>query len=105
MSFGERKLNERVICADGFSMSVQASEYTYCTPRDSIGPYTAVEIGMPTTREDDFMPYCEDPEDPTGTVYGYVPASIVSRVISRHGGIISGRVPVGVFQFKSEYSL
>ena len=33
------------------------------------------------------MPYAEDRERPTDTVYGYVPVEIVERVIEKHGGI------------------
>ena len=34
--------------------------------------------------------YAEDPRDLTGTVYGYVPAHIVRKMIAAHGGIVSG---------------
>ena len=41
---------EEVVCADGFSMSVQASETHYCSPReDGAEKYTAVEVGYPTS--------------------------------------------------------
>ena len=33
------------------------------------------------------MDYCEDDENPCGTVYGYVPVELVDRVIEKHGGI------------------
>lgn len=75
-------------CADGFLMSVQASWAHYCSPRDSEGPWDAVEVGFPSERVEAFMPYIDGgpDEDPTKTVYGYVPLSIVAQTIVDHGG-------------------
>jgi len=41
----------RVVCKNGFSLSVQASQYRYCSPRSDTGPYTHVEIGYPSFEE------------------------------------------------------
>ena len=88
---------ELVVCADGFSMSVQAHQTAYCSPRrDYADPYTSVEVGFPSEKEELLMEWCEDPDDPTGTVYGWVPTQIVTNVIAKHGGIVSGTVPRGV---------
>ena len=38
----------------------------------------------------------ENPSAPTETVYGYVPVSDVYLLISKHGGVVSGEVPLGV---------
>lgn len=75
-------------CADGLTLSVQASVTHYCTPRDSVGPWIAVEIGFPSRRVGEFMEYAENPDDATGTVYGYVPVEVVEAVIEKHGGIV-----------------
>jgi len=92
-----RKRNKEVVCSDGFSMSVQAHDGAYCTPRDDDAErYTQVEIGFPSAREELIMPWAENREEPTDTVYGYVPVSVVVNVIAKHGGIISGEVPSGV---------
>lgn len=77
---------EKVVCADGFTMSVQASASHYCSPRDSKGPWDQVEIGFPSERVEAFMPYVENAEDPTGTVYGWVPIELVIAAIAYHGG-------------------
>jgi hypothetical protein len=78
----------QVVCADGFRMSVQASELHYCIPRDSIGPYSAVEVGYPSERVEAFMPYIDGADsEATNTVYGYVPLSIVADAIDAHGGL------------------
>ena len=48
---------KEVVCADGFSMSVQASETHYCSPReDGAEKYTAVEVGYPNPPEPQFIP-------------------------------------------------
>lgn len=78
----------RIVCADGFSMSVQASDGHYCQPRDSKGPWYQVEVGFPSEKVDALMPFIEGDEnqDPTSTVYGYVPIETVVQVIIDHGG-------------------
>ena len=50
--------NRQVVCADGFTMSVQAHDGAYCTPRMSGAPvYTHVEVGFPSQREDLLMQF------------------------------------------------
>ena len=77
----------RTVCSDGFSMSIQASRFHYCTPRENKGPWTAFEVGFPSHGDNLLIPYAEDPERPTETVYGWVPAEIVAQVILNHGGL------------------
>ncbi len=77
----------RIYCKSGLSLSVQASAFTYCSPRNDLGPYTAVEVGFPSTTVDALLPYAEDRDTPTETVYGYVPVEIVEKVIADNGGI------------------
>ena len=88
--------NKKVRCADGFMMSVQAGAFNYSTPRSNEGPYSQVEVGFPSAREELLMEWAESPDDPTGTVYGYVPVSVVTNVIAKHGGVVDGEVPEGV---------
>ena len=65
--------NKQVVCADGFSMSVQAHAGAYCKPRGNNEPkYTHVEIGFPSEREPMLMEWCEDSEDPTGVGGGNI---------------------------------
>jgi hypothetical protein len=79
----------KITCLDGFKLSVQASRFHYCVPRDLLedGSYSSWEIGFPSAKEDDLMPYIDDSGDPTDTVYGYVPTDVVNRVLAKHGGI------------------
>ena len=91
------KLNEKVVCADGFSMSVQAHAAAYCIPRMTGAPvYLEVEVGYPHDREELLMEWAEDARKPTDTVYGFVPVRVVTNVIAKHGGMVSGEVPRGV---------
>lgn len=79
----------RIICADGFNMSVQAGAALYCSPRDSDGPWYSVEVGFPSGRAEVLMPFAEEADRPTKTVYGWVPLSIVAQVVADHGGFAS----------------
>ena len=88
--------NKKVVCEDGFTMSVQASSNAYCAPRVDNATYYEVEVGYPSEMEPLLIDYAENPEKPTNTVYGYVPVNTVYLVITKHGGMISGAVPSGV---------
>ena len=72
---------------DGFSISIQASEFHYCHPRNSIGPWNEMELGFPSELDPILDEYAEEP-DTSDTVFGYVPIAIVNELISKHGGII-----------------
>lgn len=77
-----------IICADGTTLSVQASEHMYCSPRNNEGPYRSVEVGFPSVEPPEiWRQYAEDPDHPTATVYAYVPIELVSFFIASHGGI------------------
>ena len=92
-----RKMNEKIVCADGFAMSVQAHEGGYCSPRvNNAERYTAVEVGFPNRIELLLMDFAEDEPNPTETVYAYVPTQTVSLVCAKHGGIVSGELPPGI---------
>ena len=88
--------NERIKCKDGFEMSVQANASAYCSPRmDTALEYWKAEVGFPSEAEDLLLEYAEDATNPTGTVYGWVPRQVVTNVIAKHGGIVSGDLPRG----------
>jgi hypothetical protein len=79
-------LAKRIVCEDGFSLSAQASHGAYCSPREDIGPWWAVEVGYPSAAPELIMEYAEQPEKPTDTVYAYVPVELVEQLIALHGG-------------------
>ena len=96
----ERKYFERVVCADGFSVSVQATQFNYCTPRDNAGPWSSVECGFPTSKDPILEKWAEDPEAEickesglVQTVYGWVPSKVILEIIESHGGMVSGELP------------
>ena len=84
-----------IVCADGFTMSVQVGYSLYSTPRKVAKRYSAVEIGFPSDHEPLIEEYAEtfykddgeDVTDYTDTVYPYVPVKIVNKVLKKHGGI------------------
>jgi hypothetical protein len=90
--------NETIICKDGFSMSVQANETAYCSPRvDGAEKYISVEVGYPSQTEPLLMEWIDgDHNHPTNTVYGYVPADRITLVCIKHGGVVSGELPAGI---------
>ncbi len=109
-----QEVRPRIVCNDGYSVSVQASEYMYCEPRytqwqnedgwqvingdywsssgtprnfetDNFTPYESVELGFPSEPDELIYEYAED-DDYTSTVYGHVPVKIVEQLIEKHGG-------------------
>ena len=85
----------KIVCADGFEMSVQVGFSLYSTPKKVAKRYSAVEIGFPSEHEPLIEEYAEtfykedgeDVTDYTDTVYPYVPVRIVDKVLKKHGGI------------------
>ena len=88
------QVREPILCADGFCVSVQGgTSFHYCTPRTHCNEYEAVELGFPSMIEPLILEYAEEPSDPTGTVYGWVPIEVVEQVIQKHGGMVASVNP------------
>ena len=86
--FGLRRdIAKRIICVDGTTLSVQAGDGLYCAPRSSHGPWYQVEVGFPDKPMPEIMEYAEEPDNPTKTVYGYVPIEAVAAAVDACGGI------------------
>lgn len=84
------EVTERAECKDGYSISIQANRYTYCTPRrDEAWPYESVELGFPNMEDELISEYADGPGDLTKTIYAYVPIDLVNELIEKHGGIIN----------------
>ena len=83
----------KIICSDGFTMSVQVGSSLYSTPKKVAKRYSTVEIGFPSEDEPLIEKYAESYYDPdvdfkyTETVYPYVPVRVVDKVLKKHGGI------------------
>lgn len=81
--FNHPLLRPRIVCNDGYNLSVQASYYHYCTPRiDCLKKYDTVEVGFISDTTPEFFEYTAG-----GGVYGNVPMAVVQEVIDKHGGI------------------
>ena len=91
LGFGKRMLN-RVVCRDGFSVSVQAGSAHYCTPRNDVGPYTHVEASYPTEPMPDLAQWCEaldgNPLTVKRAVWGWVPLEVLAKELASRGGIV-----------------
>ena len=72
---------------DGFNVSVDASKYHYCSPKDSHGPWNKVEVKYPFKPYLPLRLYADDKKNLTATVYRYVPLDIVCNMLNEHGGI------------------
>ena len=89
---------KRILCADGFSISVQASAFHYSEPRDNrfadIRLYELVEAGYPEGPDgsDHEVPqWFEDfRECGDSKVFPYVPIMKVMELIDAHGGRVEG---------------
>lgn len=107
----------RVVCNDGFKMSVQFDVCDYLRSDSfllgwkphsilyaemidddgdvtSIKNYKTVEVGYPTDKPICFSKYAEDNDDYTETVYGYVPIELVCKEIIQHNGIKEAQYPI-----------
>ena len=90
---GYKEPTDRIACVDGFSVSVQASRYTYCEPRNDSGPWSHVECGFPRNAlgvgvcVDEWQEWADVPGSPA-TVYGYMPIEAVVAWINAHGGVV-----------------
>jgi len=78
------KPNPRVTCNDGYEVSIQCSEYTYCEPRENIldvSRYTKFELGFPN-EHDVLLNGYQDTD-----IFSYTPRDVVVKLIIKHGGI------------------
>ena len=78
----EQKIKQ--MCFGDLKLSIQASEYHYCSPRKDCDYYYEVEIGFPNFNfsEDFILKYAEDKDTPQDTVYAYIPISVLSKELS-----------------------
>lgn len=85
------RMGYQLLLADGTSVSIQASKFHYCEPRedfDTYHKYTEFELGFPNCVIEEIMPYVEDEDNPTSTVYGYVPSEVIDAFVRRCGGVV-----------------
>lgn len=80
----------RVVCNDGFSISLQIHNGNYCFSENgyrTLGhTMETVEFGFPNQDEELLKDYAEYSEDVTTTV-GQLPIDVAQQIIDKHGGI------------------
>ncbi len=79
---GMNDIRPRVVCADGYNVSIQAGYGIYSSPRADADAYSAVELGFASHDEPE-LAACKE-----GTIYPYVPVELVDKVLTKHGGIV-----------------
>lgn len=84
---GTNVTRPRILCADGFTVSVQADYGYYSTPSFDADSYVTVEVGYPSREDKELLVYAENPDWPTDTVYGNVPVKLMDKILDAHGGI------------------
>lgn len=87
----EYNIRKRVVCKDGYSVSVQGgNRLNYCQPREIINIYHSVELGFPSEPDELINKYAEGygTVNFTQTVYPFVDIEIVEKLIQKHGGMI-----------------
>lgn len=71
--------SKHIECKDGFSISVQASEIHFCTPRNNKGPWTHFELFF---NKGEYSDLCDSFD-----ISSHTPLSVVESIIKEHGGI------------------
>jgi len=88
-----QELRKQLVCNDGTTLSVQASDTHWCSPRSSYVDYytddieyfdySSVEVWCVSTDVPDSWSDYGDDDHP----YAYVPVTLVEQFIDYHGGI------------------
>jgi len=85
---------KKISLNSGLSLSIQASEFHYCSPRESLGDYSlydSFEVGFPSEEVELLKEYAED-EDFTNTVYACVPKDVILAVVESNGGVVDAKL-------------
>lgn len=95
------RIIRRIICADGFRISIQASAGHYAEDshpteeapywshpeRDVVYPWTAVEVGAATGPVLELAELADDPDSPY--IWAWVPIEKAADVLAAHGGAVA----------------
>jgi hypothetical protein len=74
-----------ITCGDGTKFSIQASQFTYCSPRNDQGPWTHVEV---MTLTEGAEPKFWTHDHAGDNLAGYVPLTAVADEIIRRGNLV-----------------
>jgi len=84
-----RKPIAAAVCKDGFIVSIQASEFSYCHPRRTADiDYCSFELGFPNMDVPELAEWKDGDGDDRQSVYGYVPVETIVALLEKHGGLI-----------------
>jgi hypothetical protein len=85
---------DRFELGNGMYVSIQASERHDSSPRISgldATEYTQFELGYPDFCPPDYiLVYAEDKDDPTETVYPYVPYELIQKMLEEMSDVMEG---------------
>lgn len=85
-----RRFTKRILLNDGNSLSIQASDGHYCSPRidlDDYSEYNQFEIGFPSCHIDEISDRQDGSGDHTESVFGYVSKEVIEALIEARGGV------------------
>lgn len=85
------KITYPLLLADGTTLSIQASNTHYCSPRKTLEDYNnfeEFEIGFPSAEVEEIKEYAEDSSNYTNTVYGWVPKNVIDSIVKSRGGVV-----------------
>jgi hypothetical protein len=99
-NFDKHHMSPRIICNDGFEISVQASEFHHCSPgKNNLDYYTQFEVGYPSEHEillDKYKSYDEG-------IYNKVPGKLVNFIIVEHNEIDINKTFKNINNNKKEF--
>jgi hypothetical protein len=87
IQFGEPN-NKRLVCADGFWLSVQGDDDAYSEPRGkhfNVYAYRSMEIMASQLLPLKFSKYLDSEKN---RIYGYVPVEMIEVLLASHGGVV-----------------
>lgn len=85
-------VREELLLGNGERISVQASKFHYCTPRENDAEsYTTVEVGNVDNIElpEEWAKYRGGEWSSDFEVYAYIPVNLVWDMIQSKGGLVS----------------
>ena len=80
-------INKRLVCADGFWLSVQGDRDKYSKPRlkeFNVYAYDSMELMASELLPQEFNEYLDNEHN---RIYGYVPVEMIESLLANHGGV------------------
>jgi hypothetical protein len=96
----KKKINVRAICADGFSLEIQAGYGFDSIPGHQHSKYMRVQVNNPSEVDKELLPFMNKEldinflpieQDPTKSKFSFVPVALLDKILAIHGGIVSAK--------------